>query len=174
MLRFNKLPCADVMRQRGTMDQVVWDLTDCRRIAGAGVSGEARVRAAATCVIQHPAWGVAEVAGHVQLSTWRLEHLFTEQTGESLFNFILAHRLLLAAERLVHSSTSVKVIAADLGYSCPENFTRSFRNHLGVPPRWIRAHAASLRNVIPRGVGLVDQRPGSPVHRLIGGHGPNA
>lgn len=99
-------------------------------------------------MVVHPAWGVAEVSAQVGLSACWLEHVFEEKTGETLFNVILARRLLRAVDRLLHSPDAITSIAADLGYRRPENFTRSFRNHLGVPPGWIRGHATAVREVM--------------------------
>src|SRR2546426_6954259 len=64
----------------------------------------------------NPRCGISELAEGVNLSRSRLEHLFKEQIGIHLRDYILECRLKTAAELLKSTDMSVKEIAHMAGY----------------------------------------------------------
>jgi AraC family transposon Tn10 TetD transcriptional regulator len=60
--------------------------------------------------------------------------LFKKQTGVGFREYGAHKRLLKAASQLAETSLSIKVIAADLGYNSPQDFSRRFKFQYRVKP----------------------------------------
>ena len=84
---------------------------------------------------------MSEIAEHCHLSTSRLVHLFSAQTGQSPFAFLEAERLQRAAQLLALTLRRVASIAHEVGYADPLYFTRRFSARMGVSPRQYRAQS---------------------------------
>lgn len=78
---------------------------------------------------------VAEAVG-MPYETWRRG--FRERAGCGPGQYRSRHRLDAAAELLVHTSLSVREIAAALGYSDERHLIRRFRAEMGTTPRRFR------------------------------------
>jgi AraC-like DNA-binding protein len=78
-----------------------------------------RVESGAPCTMR----GLAREFG---LSPSRLQHLFKEQTGARLGQWLVELRLQRAAHLLAESNMSVKEVAWAVGYSHSSSFVRAF------------------------------------------------
>ena len=77
-------------------------------------------------------------ANKMNLTEKNLNTLAQKSTGETPSELI-KQRLLLEAKRLIlHSSSSLKEIAFDLGFNDPAYFSRFIKNNTGVSPKELR------------------------------------
>ena len=83
------------------------------------------------------------LAQKVALSPSRLSHLFKQEVGDSVTTAILTLRLRKAARLLEFSSHSIKMIAAEVGFTSAFYFSRQFHQRFGMSPRDYRARMAS-------------------------------
>ncbi|UVI30031.1 helix-turn-helix domain-containing protein [Paenibacillus spongiae] len=83
-------------------------------------------------------YSIRDLAQHVCLSPSRLAHLFKEQTGDSILEFLLKMRLRQAAKLLEFTSRNITQIAADVGFHSPDYFTRKFSQYTGMTPSMFR------------------------------------
>lgn len=74
---------------------------------------------------------VAQAAG---TNEFKLKRGFRQLFGKSVYAFLQAERLKLAARCLQTQSSPVAHIALDLGFSSPQHFSRAFRQQFGTPP----------------------------------------
>ena len=68
------------------------------------------------------------------ISPYHLSHLFKEQTGYSLKQYILRRRIGEAQTRLYSTRDSVQQIAASVGFEDAGYFSRLFTKYIGLPP----------------------------------------
>ncbi len=111
------------------------------------VIGVERVRVAAICDqllvdLAHPPT-LESLARGAGLSQRRLAEIFREVTGQTVVEWVLMHKLLLAAELLREGRLQVKEIAHHLGYSHVGTFTTAFSRQFGVPPAGYRRAVVS-------------------------------
>jgi AraC-like DNA-binding protein len=78
---------------------------------------------------------VAAVAG---MSRSHFFELFQNQLGTSPCVFWNSLRAEEAVNRLISDKENMTSVALDLGFSSPGNFSRFFRDHVGVPPSTFR------------------------------------
>jgi AraC-like DNA-binding protein len=67
-----------------------------------------------------------------------LNEEFAKEFGKSIYVFMTEHRLQQAHAALQHTHTSIKQLAAALGYSHVNNFTNAFKKKFGYPPGSLR------------------------------------
>jgi AraC-like DNA-binding protein len=60
--------------------------------------------------------------------------LFKKETGIGFREYAARKRLAKGATQLVETSLSIKVIAADLGYNSPQDFSRRFKFQYRLKP----------------------------------------
>jgi AraC-like DNA-binding protein len=60
---------------------------------------------------------------------------FKETLGVSPMDYLTRWRMLLAADRLTHSSDAISTIASSLGYESESAFSTAFKRIMGYPPR---------------------------------------
>lgn len=89
----------------------------------------------------HRRWTLAELAAHVGLSTKHLHELFSRDLGVTPHRYQLEARMRRAQELLATTDLPVTTIAFELGFSSSQQFSRTFRKHLGRPPRDHRQEA---------------------------------
>ena len=87
----------------------------------------------------HRAHTLAELAAYVNLSTSRLRHLFKEETGVTLSEYVKLLRLRKAAELLATTFLSVKEIMTETGLKNQSHFVRVFKRTYGLTPTRYRA-----------------------------------
>ena len=85
---------------------------------------------------------VEHVAAQVNLSRAHIFALFRDQLHTTPQVFWSAVRVEEAVHRLIHQREPLTTVAMDLGFSTPGNFSRFFREHVGVSPSRFRQAAA--------------------------------
>jgi AraC-like DNA-binding protein len=81
---------------------------------------------------------LTEMAGAVNLSPWRLCHLFTESIRTSPQRFLTQVRLEKAKQLLATEFLTVKEVMNQVGMADPSSFARSFKAAFGVTPSQYR------------------------------------
>lgn len=81
---------------------------------------------------------IQELARMVGLNQTQLKQSFKERFGLSILQFVIAERLKLAQELLLHSGLPIAEIAWRTGYAHTSNFTTAYRRHFGETPAAIR------------------------------------
>jgi len=95
-------------------------------------------------------WTVEELAARVGMSRSIFAAKFKETVGDSPMEYLTRWRMLLAEEKLAHSSDSVSAIALSLGYTSQSAFTKAFRRTMGRAPR---RHGRSAAGASPMPMG---------------------
>jgi AraC-like DNA-binding protein len=85
---------------------------------------------------------VDDVAGRVGLSRAHFFALFRDQLNTTPQVFWSAVKVEEAVRRLVQKSEPLTTMALDLGFSTPGNFSRFFKDHMGVTPSHYRKVSA--------------------------------
>jgi len=81
---------------------------------------------------------LAEIARASHLSISRLAHLFKEQMGMTLIDYVTAVRIERAKELLLGTDQSCTEICFQVGYNNQSYFTRTFKSVAGMTPRQFR------------------------------------
>jgi AraC-like DNA-binding protein len=81
----------------------------------------------------HQNISAAKLAAHVHLSEHRFLHLFKEQLGATLRQYVLWLRLATATQAFVQGKSS-KEAAYEAGFSDPAHFSRTFLQMFGAQP----------------------------------------
>ncbi len=90
------------------------------------------------------AWTLEELAREAHTSRSVLAERFQQFVGRSPIQYLTQWRMLLAANLLSRSNSSLARIAEDVGYQTDTAFSRAFRREYGTPP------AAWRRQQVPR------------------------
>ena len=91
------------------------------------------------------AWTVAQLASLVNLSTSRFRHLFKEETGQSINQYLRERRLERAEHMLRTTFISVKEVTLRLGLSSTNHFVKYFKRKYGVTPGAYRERFSHFR-----------------------------
>ena len=86
---------------------------------------------------------VTQLAARVGLSRSRLEHLFKDQTGETVKSRLMNLRFERARALLPDYTLTIKEISFQCGYSSSSSFIREFRRIFSVSPS--RCRGSTLR-----------------------------
>jgi AraC-like DNA-binding protein len=87
-------------------------------------------------------WTLESLAQHVGMSRSTLALKFKQTVGTSPMEYLTRWRMLLAGDRLVHSSQPVSVISQALGYESDSAFSTAFKRVMGCSPRqYVREQA---------------------------------
>jgi transcriptional regulator GlxA family with amidase domain len=105
---------------------------------------DGRIQKVLDILVQNPCCSMGELARRVNLSPSRLEHLFKEQIGVQLGDYLLECRLRIAAELLKSTEMRVKEIAHIAGYEHSSSFIRAFKNRFGTIPGDYRQSLAEI------------------------------
>jgi len=81
---------------------------------------------------------ISQLADLAALSPSGLNRMFKKNTHTTISDYLINLRIGDASAKLATSSTSVQVIAHDVGYSSLANFNRHFKRLRGVTPREYR------------------------------------
>lgn len=81
------------------------------------------------------------VAGKFFVSKYHLSHCFTQVTGYSFKEFIIASRISKAKDLLLTTQDEVSAIGRTVGFQNPSNFIRTFKAREGIPPLQYRNRA---------------------------------
>ncbi len=82
---------------------------------------------------------LAQIAQSCHLSVSRLAHLFKDQMGVTLIDYVTEVRIERAKELLLGTDQSCTDICFQAGYNNPSYFTRTFKSLTGATPRQFRA-----------------------------------
>lgn len=74
------------------------------------------------------------LAEHLNISKSYLSKLYKEETGESIWNYVMRLRIAKAKEMLVQTDATNFAIAKAIGYSSEYHFSRAFSKTVGMPP----------------------------------------
>ncbi|MHA4869825.1 AraC family transcriptional regulator [Duganella sp. PWIR1] len=87
-------------------------------------------------------WTLEMLAQHVGMSRSTLALKFKQTVGASPMEYLTRWRMLLAGDRLVHTSQPVSVISQALGYESDSAFSTAFKRVMGCSPRqYVRGQA---------------------------------
>jgi AraC-like DNA-binding protein len=113
-----------------------------------------RLRAAIAYMREHLSepMAVEDVATRVGLSRGHFFALFKDQLNTTPQVFWSAVRVEEAVRRLVQQEEPLTSVALDLGFSTPGNFSRFFREHMGVTPSKFRRAATGTAPHLLTGV----------------------
>src|SRR5260221_9482506 len=78
--------------------------------------------------------GLREMGAQVNLSPWRLAHLFKSETGMTPQRYLTLVRLQRAKDHLTNSFLPIQQIGAAVGIPNPSHFTKSFKAAYGMTP----------------------------------------
>jgi len=81
---------------------------------------------------------VTDLAEAANVSVSTLERIFKQYMRTTPKKFVLKVKLSAACERLLSSDMSVREVGSSIGYHDHANFTRAFRNLMGVSPKTYR------------------------------------
>lgn len=101
----------------------------------------ARVRLAASVDMAHP---LADVARGLHTSPFHLAHVFREEVGQSLHQYLVRLRLIAALGELSAGATDLSALALGLGFSSHSHFSVTFRRAFGMSPREARRCLTSV------------------------------
>lgn len=92
--------------------------------------------------------GLRDMSAEVNLSPWRLAHLFKSETGMSPQRYLTLIRLQRAKDHLETSFMSIQEIGAAVGIPNPSQFTRVFKAAYGMTPvEYRRIHFDNFRAI---------------------------
>jgi AraC-like DNA-binding protein len=96
-----------------------------------------RMSAAITAMHDDPArrWTLQALAGRAGMSRSTFALKFKEAVGATPMDYLTRWRMLVAGDRLAHSSDPVSVIALSLGYESESAFSTAFKRVMGRSPR---------------------------------------
>jgi AraC-like DNA-binding protein/mannose-6-phosphate isomerase-like protein (cupin superfamily) len=80
-------------------------------------------------------WTLADLAGKAAMSRSSFAEKFKRTVGSSPMEYLTRWRMLLAGERLEHSSDPVSAIALSLGYESESAFSTAFKRVMASSPR---------------------------------------
>jgi two-component system, response regulator YesN len=86
---------------------------------------------------------LAEIAQSVNLSVWRLCHIFKSDVGMPPIRYLRLLRMERAKDLLESSFLSVKEIAFQVGLNDESHFVRDFKSTYGFSPALYRSHFMS-------------------------------
>ena len=92
----------------------------------------------------HRDLSLKNLALFINLSRWRLSHLFKEDMGVSLAQYIKSLRMQGARHLLQSSSLSVKEVMTRVGLRDRSHFERDFKEVFGLTPAQYKAEYVAL------------------------------
>lgn len=84
---------------------------------------------------------IAQAAGY---SKFHLNRLFARETGLTIYKYLQARRLTVAAEKLVKTTLPIVQIAYDAGYNSQQAFTLAFKQLYVYSPKVYRERGVFL------------------------------
>lgn len=83
----------------------------------------------------HQDYNLDDLARRANYSKYHFERLFSEQVGQSPFEYLRRRKLLIAGMRVRHESSSITQIALESGFANSASFAKSFRQQFGYCAR---------------------------------------
>lgn len=122
------------------LERLLWHITaSASPSAGSGIH-EAQLSALADRIADMPCqnWDFVSEATGLHLSYSRFRILFRQQIGQAPYEYLLQCRMRYAARRLEDPTIQVQQVAQLCGYTDPAQFSKIFKNKLGVSPQQYR------------------------------------
>ena len=96
-----------------------------------------RLSAALVAMHKRPGhrWTVQKLAEQAGMSRSAFALRFKRQVGQSVMEYLIGWRMLLAADRLVNSSDTISAVGITFGYESESAFSFAFRREMGCSPR---------------------------------------
>ncbi len=85
------------------------------------------------------------IAEAFHLAPTYISIFFKKQTGESLKQFVIKHRIKLIEARLLYSSMTLTEIADEFGFTDESHFCKQFRQYTGVSPSTFRKNGQTFQ-----------------------------
>jgi AraC-like DNA-binding protein len=85
-----------------------------------------------------------KLAEELHLSPYHISHLFPEDTGFTITEYVMARRLREACYLLSNTNLSMQYICQEIGLSSASYFTQMFKKHMGVTPKKYREKSAEV------------------------------
>lgn len=104
----------------------------------------------------HEHLSVESVAASLNISKYYFHRLFSAMMGCSLNQYILSRRLNASVTLIQNHNMSLTDIAYELSFGSQASFTRAFKRHYGVAPRYLRS---GTQPISPTPVPAVVKRP---------------
>lgn len=87
-----------------------------------------------------------ELAREAGINEFKLKKGFREIYGDTVFGFQAKQRLEKAHKLLIQTEKSSSEIAAELGFSSPQHFSKAFKKQFGITPGNMRKNPADIQN----------------------------
>jgi AraC-like DNA-binding protein len=102
--------------------------------------------------VENAAWNFDKVCRQLRLgiSVYQASRLFGRSIGIGLRKYATRQRFERAANKLRNTSSSIKEIAAELGYQWAEDFARGFKKEFGLSPTEYRQLSHAVEAVQSR------------------------
>jgi AraC-like DNA-binding protein len=84
------------------------------------------------------------IASHFNISINYISEYFKKHTQETLQQYVINYKILLAETRLRHSNLRVNEIAAELGFADESHLTKTFKKRKGVSPAVFRKSLTAI------------------------------
>ncbi len=112
--------------------ELVYSIQDKKRVS--------QIKPATDFIRQHFSEQISleDVAHAAHLSVSRLSHIFKEQTGMTIIDYLTKVRIEHAKELLISTNKNCTEICFEAGYNNQSYFTRTFKELAGVTPRQFR------------------------------------
>lgn len=78
---------------------------------------------------------IKEISNYVGMSVTKMQKIFKQVFGKSIYQYYLYERMLLARKMLLTRKYTVSEVGYDLGYSNLSHFTKAFYNAFGINPK---------------------------------------
>jgi transcriptional regulator GlxA family with amidase domain len=107
----------------------------------------------AVCAHPDRKWSLDALAALACVSPWHLAHVFREETGASVYGYVLRARLAKALDAVLDTNADLSAIAHETGFASHSHFTARFRALFGMTPVELRRKAgrraaAEVRKIV--------------------------
>jgi len=124
--------CAWIGNALNDFIEQVYSTQDSRRVS--------QIKPATDYIMAHYCEPITlnDVAKAAHLSVSRLSHIFKEQTGLTIVDYMTNARIEYAKELLISTNKNCTEVCFEAGYNNQSYFTRTFKDVVGVTPRAFR------------------------------------
>ncbi|OUS75472.1 hypothetical protein B1748_17270 [Paenibacillus sp. MY03] len=92
----------------------------------------------------HEPFQLEKLASDLHLSKYHVSHLFREETGHTVTDYLLARRVQEACLLLASTDLSIEAVGARVGWPIPSHFSSQFRKWVDSTPSQYRSKQAKL------------------------------
>lgn len=110
-----------------------------------------------------------DIAGEVGYSKYHLNHMFAEQTGKTLYQYLKRLRLEKAAGLLKDTKQPIVEIALSVGFASQQSFTMAFKQEFDCTPQRYRNAYYFYRAPQPRAIFSRESISSITMQLMLGG-----